>query len=77
MYAAEPAGEGLLEQLEPELGVGQVAVEVAPPGAPGVAYRRQTKDLAILDQFLDDKYFAPQSLVATGFHKPAPACRST
>ena len=52
MYAAEPAGEGLLEQLEPELGVGQVAVEVAPPGAPGVAYRRQTKDLAMLDQLI-------------------------
>ena len=52
MQAAEPAGEGLLEQLEPELGVGQVAVEVAPPGAAGVAYRRQTQDLSILDRIL-------------------------
>ena len=76
MQAAEPAGEGLLQHLEPNLGVGQVAVEMAPPGTTGVAYHRQTQDLSIFDKFLDNKYFSPQSLVVTGCHEPVPACCS-
>ena len=45
VYAAEPAGKGFLEELESQLAVRYVAVEVAPAGTLGIAYRSQANYL--------------------------------